>query len=217
MANVIEEEGRDARAHEAHMIPGLSNKVFGFPKSIITKIRYCDTYTMTSTSGSVARQFNSANGIYDPDISGTGHQPMWHDNYASIYNNYIVLGSKITVHFQSQSVDRSYVVGILGDDDSSTSTTLTTLQESNNSVWTVHGTNHHGASILSLTYEPLGDIGVAVKDDGYMSNPTTSNPTQQWYYCLYVAALGTDSGTVWATVNIEYTVKYIELKSQTQN
>jgi hypothetical protein len=207
------------KAHQAHLIPGVDGQtVFGFPKSIITKLRYCDNYSLTSTTGAVARQFMSANGIFDPDITGSGHQPMWRDNYAAIYNNYVVLGSKITVHFQSQTMDRSYVVGIVGDDDSSTSTTLSTLQEQNNSIWTVHGTAHAGPTILTHTYQPLEDIGIAVKDDGYMSVPTGQNPTQQWYYCIFLAALpSSDTGVVNVTVEVEYTVKFQELISQVQN
>ena len=100
------------KAHEAHIIPGLHDLQWGFPKSIITKLRYCDIYSMSSTSGAVVRQVMSANGVYDPDVSGVGHQCLYGDNYGNIYTNYVVLGSKITVHYTSRSTDKSWIVGI---------------------------------------------------------------------------------------------------------
>jgi len=39
------------------------------------------------------------NSIFDPNQSGVGHQPMGHDQYAQFYNNYTVVGAKITVRF----------------------------------------------------------------------------------------------------------------------
>ena len=43
-----------AKMHEAQMIPGVDGyRVFGFPNSIITKLRYCDQFRVTSTAGAV--------------------------------------------------------------------------------------------------------------------------------------------------------------------
>ena len=87
------------KSHEAHMIPGLSPRVFGFPNSIITTLKYVDTYLLVSTAGAVTYQVMSANGIFDPDLTSTGHQPLYRDNYAAIYDVYTVLGSKCIVRY----------------------------------------------------------------------------------------------------------------------
>lgn len=53
-----------------------------------------------SVDGTVgANYLFRCNSIFDPDQSGVGHQPMGHDEYAQFYNNYTVIGSKITVRF----------------------------------------------------------------------------------------------------------------------
>lgn len=214
-------EAKRQKSHEAHMMPGIRHQrlQWGFPKSLISTLRYCDTITMASTTGAIVKQVFCANGIYDPDTTGVGHQPMWRDNFANVYNNYVVLGSKITVHYTSRSTDKSWIVGIISDDGVTISSTLSTIMESNNSVWTVHGTSHAGPTKLSHVYEPLADIGIDAKDDGDMNQTTMgANPVQVWSYIVYVAPIdGASTSTLDLAVQIEYTVKFNELLSQSQN
>ena len=46
--------------------------IFGFPRELITKIRYSDIYTLTSTSSSIAKNVFRMNSINDLDQSGVG-------------------------------------------------------------------------------------------------------------------------------------------------
>lgn len=204
---------------EAHIIPGVDGKlVYGFPNSIITKLRYCDTIQLTSTLGSIATNVFNANSIFDPDATGVGHQPLYRDQYAAIYDQYTVLGSKITVTFQPYQVDQAWVVGIVGDDDSSISSTLTTRMEQNNSVWRLIGTNDGGPYQLSLTYSPIKDIGVDVKNDGYSQTAVGSNPSELFCFAVWASEVNaTLTGMCQVAIEIEYTVKFAELITPTQS
>jgi len=51
----------------------------------------------------VAYNTFKANGCYDPNATGVGHQPRGWDEHVSLYNKYVVLGSKIT--FQPTQLD----------------------------------------------------------------------------------------------------------------
>lgn len=202
--------------HEAHLIPGLSRKVWGFPNTIITKLRYCDYYTMTSTAGSVYYQVMLANSIFDPDVTGVGHQPMYRDTYAGIYDHYTVLGSKITVHFTNTSSTGTVIAGVRGDDDGTGSTTLTTIMEGNNGTWVQLGQNGSGqdTKTVTCTFEPLADFGVDAKDDGFSSTAVGSNPTEGFYYHIFAANTVAGTSTILASIEIEYTVKFSELATQ---
>jgi hypothetical protein len=202
---------------EASMIPGVDGyKIFGFPNSIITKLRYCITGTLTSTAGSSSYQVFSANGIYDPDTTGAGHQPLYYDQYALLYNKYVVLGSKITIEL-SNGTTSPFLCTLVGDDDSTISTTPFTRMEQNNSTFSVLPPIGGGTRILVGTYEPLAQLGVAAKDDGASATAFGSNPTEGWHYALVVNTMDSASQTMYYTCEIEYTVKFSELLTPTQS
>lgn len=208
-----------AKHHEAQMIPGVDgHRIFGFPNSIITKIRYCDTKVLTGTTGARALKVFCANGIYDPDISDTGHQPMYRDNYASIYGQYTILGSKITVSYYPQSSLDSSLIGIIGDDDSTISSNVIVCMEQNNSVSTQLGTTGCPVVVLTSTYEPLENIGVDTKDDGFSMTPVGENPDDIFCYGIWAASTdGSSTVSVNCKIEIEYTVKFAQLLSPTEN
>lgn len=209
---------KKAKLHEAHMIPGVDGqRIYGFPNSIITKLRYCTTYQQTSTGGAIVSNVFAANGIYDPDISGVGHQPMWRDNYAAIYNNYVVLGSKITAMYGVGS-NTSNLIGIVGDDDSSTSATADTRCEMNNAVSLLTGWGSASdPKTLTATFDPMMAFGVAAKDDGQSATSNGSNPVQLYCYHVWAQPQTTSDVIFTIKVEIEYTVKFTELITQVQN
>lgn len=201
------------------MIPGVDGKrIFGFPNSIITKLRYVTYINLSAAAGSVAGNVFAANGIWDPDLSGVGHQPLYRDNYASIYDQYTVIGSKITCTYTSTNATLGAYIGITGDDDSTVTGTLETLMEQNNSVSTMVGAAGAPPITLSQTFEPLEAFGVDTKDDGFSATTVGANPTELW--CYKVWAINADISAIspiYCRVEIDYTVKFAELQSPVQN
>jgi len=200
------------------MVPGLGPRVFGFPNTILTTLRYCDFFVMTSGAGVISTQVFAANGLFDPDITGTGHQPMYRDTYAGIYNNYVVIGSKITVTATVMEGDSTSIFILAGDDDSTPPSGILTRMEANNSSYTTLGMPSGGASQKTLygTFAPLRDFGTAVEDDGASAVNVGANPSQLWCYQVSLRpGDGTYSGTMkWLiSFDIEYTVKFMELVS----
>jgi len=55
----------------------------------------------------------SLNSLFDPDVTGTGHQPMRFDNWKAFYENYIVIGASVKVQYipiQDDSTDAIPIV-----------------------------------------------------------------------------------------------------------
>lgn len=67
-----------------------------FPRTKVVYLRYVENFTLNAGSApsSVAYVFRS-NGLYDPNYTGTGHQPMYFDNYSAIYSTWQVMKSTI--------------------------------------------------------------------------------------------------------------------------
>lgn len=82
----------------------VSNSVpSGMPVQRVAKLRYVEKITLSSTVGGLQTWVWGANNIFDPNVSGTGHQPMGHDQWAGLFNHYVVLGSKIHLQVSSAS------------------------------------------------------------------------------------------------------------------
>lgn len=83
--------------------PLVSYKRLLKPK-VLTKMTYCDTKTIGPGSSMVNHQF-MINSIFDPDYTGIGHQPAFHDEWQTIYSHYRVMAAKVTVKFRPNLTD----------------------------------------------------------------------------------------------------------------
>lgn len=67
----------------------------GFADSLFVKLCYVDRIRITSSAVSYMPYVFRGNSVFDPDYTGTGHQPLYYDQYGAIYNRYCVAGSAI--------------------------------------------------------------------------------------------------------------------------
>jgi hypothetical protein len=74
-----------------------------FPPKTTKILRYCDTISLNSTSGAVVTYVIRANDLFDPDFTGTGHQPMGFDQMMLFYNHFCVVKARLICIFKSTS------------------------------------------------------------------------------------------------------------------
>ncbi len=95
---------------------------------LMVKLRYVDTISIDPGAAATISHVFRANSIFDPDLTGTGHQPLLHDTYALLYERYRVVSSKLTV--QPVPVGTGTVIpgfwGAFGDEDVTLTYTLAT-------------------------------------------------------------------------------------------
>lgn len=71
----------------------------GLPDRLFVKLRYNQTALFSDAVGGVPKYYiYSGNSVYDPDITGTGHQPYLYDQWTTLYSAYRCHGSKIRVN-----------------------------------------------------------------------------------------------------------------------
>lgn len=62
------------------------------PARTIVKMRYVENW---ASPGTIIDHLWNLNSIYDPNRSGTGHQPYGHDTYLTLYNRYRVIACRV--------------------------------------------------------------------------------------------------------------------------
>lgn len=68
-----------------------------FPDRMSVKLLYSDVKTFALSAAGNAQTVFSLNSIYDPDVTGIGHQPRGHDELATLYKRYRVSGCKYEI------------------------------------------------------------------------------------------------------------------------
>ena len=96
------------------------------PDRTLIKMRYVSDIVLNPAAGSTASYVYSCNGMYDPDITSTGHQPMGFDQWMAFYQHYTVLGSKLSCSFASSNADLTTGAAIVGVAQRATSTAVST-------------------------------------------------------------------------------------------
>lgn len=175
------------------------------PDRLRTKLKYTELFSITSTSGAIIQQKMSGNGAFDPNITGSGHQPQGFDQYSALYQRYICRGSSIKVTVNSNTAGSNYIYSVRPTADiNDTSTDMTAEIEKAYSRWKI-GTQTHPARAIKMyrstaKMEGVPNIKTLISDD--YSAPFTANPTAQWYW--FVSATNADAQT---TTNFNFYVE----------
>lgn len=198
----------------------------GFPSSKSVKMRYVDSIQLNPGAASVANYQFRANSIFDPDLTGTGHQPLGHDEWQLFYNHYVVTSAKITVQVMATTSNSSSMnsYGIyLSDDATVPSTTPEELMEQGKGTYWVQmdhvnsgiSTKRHSLVYGARSFFNLTDVKDNVDRIGAAFG---ANPTELAFFNVWGADLaGGDPGVSQVLVTIEYNVAFSEPKSLNQS
>lgn len=78
-------------------------RAIGLPKSIFAKLRYTDfRQASVAASGSDTREYRM-NSLFDPDLTGVGGQPYYHDQYSAMFQRYRVYGCSVELRVSCSS------------------------------------------------------------------------------------------------------------------
>jgi hypothetical protein len=186
-----------------------------FPARTTRRLRYASGHVgLSSTSGVVVTQVFALNGCFDPDITGTGHQPMGFDQMMGFYNHFCVLSCKATVRFGTAS--GNYGTACLRVDAGSTPVTdIERIMEFGGNVTT--GLEALGAFGANKTLSIFADIaklqGISAKAltaDATLRGDSATNPTELTY--LHVQLWNAAGVTVTCNTYtiLEFNVMFLE-------
>jgi len=195
-------------------VNGTVGKPRPFPTRMVVTLRYCETISLTSALTNIANFNFCCNSIYDPNLTGTGHQPYGHDTYASIYNQYTVLSSKIKVSPTRATSASSLTYGV-GIEDTIVSSTGTTSLWAERPTYTALSNQAYAMNGCKPITKYWNRAKRFPHEDIYraLSAPFGANPSEIEVFNVVVEdPSGTALGTVYCFVEIEYTCEVYELK-----
>lgn len=193
--------------------------LFPIVKQISGQIYYDYQKTLTGGVGAIPTNFYSVNGLFDPDVTGVGHQPIGFDQMMALYEQFTVVRAHIKVTFASAG-DHARVGVYLNPD--TTSASLPRLVENGlmkmgvvNGPATANGT--HSFCTLELTCDIpkyFGKTREAILASPEMYGTIAANPTEQAYFavCAWAAFDSSADVTVAYDVIVTYESVYWEPK-----
>lgn len=205
----------------------------GMPKTKVVRLKYVEFFSSSSAgSGPVVKYF-SANGCYDPYITGIGHQPRGYDQWTAFYDHYCVLSSKIRVQAvttdDGTSTDAGACFGLILDDDTSFghSSVAEVIESGQSRGWRYCSHNPSASSmtgnkptIISKASMPkfFGVAPKAYQGDSRFTPTIGANPTDQAYWAVwYGAPDGAAASSMTFMAEIEYIVRFSEPKRLAQS
>ena len=183
------------------------------PSRTIVKMPYQADVSLDAGAGTAAVHVFTANGVYDPDITGTGHQPRSFDQYMLLYQHYVVIGSKITVKWQPSSAAAGLHGGIALAASSSVESDINNYLEAyKHSDRMLTSSGGSPAQVNVMRFSPKRFLGRSKPlSDPDLKGNVSSNPQEQAYYHVFVQQPdGSNPSPVYLSVMIEYLVALIE-------
>lgn len=197
----------------------------GFPRTTLIKLRYADGFTLNPTINTLSYYSFRANSCFDPDQTGTGHQPMNFDLWAGLYNHYVVVGSriKVTYHFPLTAQAGGLLYGVVLADDNISTTDPITMMEQNLARYKIYDghlvTGGMPAPSLTCNFSAKKFFNFKDVADNQRSygSVVTTNPGELAYFNIFTGptpASITDIPQIHITVVIDYIVMFSEPKEQ---
>lgn len=189
----------------------------GFPKKMVVTHKYVDLISMTATSGAVATRQYVCNGMYDPDYTGTGHQPMYFDQLSAIYNHYTVIGSKIkvkTVNIYGPATAPAYYFTLSQNDDGTiTYNTLKDFFEKSDGRCKLVSAGSTSVPAAVSKWSAKKMFGGSILANDRLQGDIGANPSEITNWVISVQAVdGLSSVTTNFLIEIEYIAVWEEIK-----
>lgn len=126
----------DTQGFLGNKVVQVQRGITPFASEFVCKFRYAELVTLATTSSvNTASTYSyRLNSLYDPNYTGTGHQPYQFDQLTPIYNNYIVYRTGFKVTFRADFTTNGVFAGasVFADTnvtDSASGKTLSELRE----------------------------------------------------------------------------------------
>lgn len=187
-----------------------------FPTQVTKTLTYCENISIFSTLGAAGNIRMVANGLFDPNQSGLGHQPRYFDQLMAIYNHYVVIESEITVTLVAPATNQNSVgIAALFIDDDATAgiSPLDIIGERPGAIVYTRNNSIDSFPTMSLKWKAANVFSGNPQSKSELTGSASANPSEQSVFFVYFNDTSGTSTTVRAQVTIKYKCVFFELTS----
>lgn len=185
--------------------------------TLTRKLPYCTQVTLNAAPGNYTYHTFLTNSLYDPDLTGAGHQPLGFDQYSPLYKNYYVPKSSIRVKFLpyyvADLVPCVMTVIVSKDPTPPTFTDIDHFMEiSKQQGWRVrtiggfsNATGTQSYNLVSAGWNAYRGFGPRADKALQLGTPSTSPSSVNYYHLIVYSIQGNDPPIMNFQVEIQYT------------
>ncbi len=191
----------------------FSSALVGIPDSVRTTLRYSVVNSAVHSSGTAQIYRFRGNSVYDPDYTGTGHQPVGFDEFSAFFQYYRVVASKIILIISSITTDTPVIVTVRPVRELVATSSWIPAVEAPRCAFEYIPTVY----IPSVRLENHATMKVVFSGqdstDQDFGSVISANPAKEWYWEILSQ---TYDGTTASTVRYQAVVEYDVIFSQKQ-
>lgn len=192
-----------------------------FQARTVKWLRYSTSVSLSSVSGAVTTWVFRANDCFDPDFTGTGHQPMGFDQMMIFYNHFCVTHSRIIVSFKS-AAGAAGTACVRQDAASSPLTVIDQIIEFGGLVQceleTIGGFGANKVLEMAISIAKLQGVSEsALTADPTLRGDAATSPTEITYFHLQLWNAAAVTCTANVSVIMEQRVIFMEPRDATES
>jgi len=184
----------------------------------ITKLKYSQAVQL-NLGNAYLYQMN-LNSLFDPDRTGTGHQPYGFDQLAGLYNRYRVIGCYYTISAYAIGYNGPIRFAVLPSNDATAGwNSISEVCENPRAKWAIQVPGGQGKVIKGYVSLPslMGRNNQEYRADDRFQAQVSVSPAELAVLNIGAGTFLDTSTTVDCVITLHYVCEFFDLKLQTQS
>jgi len=192
----------------------LTTKVYRSPFTtdrIFVKLQYAEIVLVSAALS--PEYFYRGNSAFDPNLTGTGQQPLGYDQWSQMYDNYRVHGSAVVMRVANLGTSSTAISITPTNASTGGSTYVDTISNPFSKNRILGPTTGMGIGILKNYMKTVKMVGEKIFNNDNYAASTAANPTTSWFWALAFFAMdGLTTVDLSVEVKINYYVEFFKRK-----
>lgn len=183
--------------------------------SKVVTMRYAEQFSIDPTASVPGTYIFNANGLFDPNFTGTGHQPRGYDELMSMYRRYEVQEALLEIWADTNDLTSGVVLGLSVRSSSAAVLDRNDMIEHRTAQLKAVAGSDGGPSVVyhKIAVKPADFLGLKAGADDTLRGVQGSNPTSGVYFHVQgIPMRATDTGSIHIQSRLTFKVKLSEPK-----